>query len=360
MKKLLAVLCIALMGAGFCAAQTPGATFRQEGIASWYGKEFDGRPTASGEIFNSSLYTAAHLILPFGTILTVTNQHNGKKVNVRVNDRGPFVSARIIDLSRAAAEQLDMLVIGTAPVLIEGTVNPGTNNAGVSSDQGQYSAGTNAAAISGGGWSNATSQVVTALPPAPQDTLIIQQYQPPPQPVQPVQQYQSPVQEVQQYQPLPQQIQQVQPVQQYQPPVQGVQQYQPLPQQIQPVQQVQQYQPRQPVPSVQPVENLQPVQIVTVEPAPVEPKPLPEPESISIPALTPNKVYRIQVGSYKVGKNAVEAYEKLKNAGLSPMYEPNGEYFRVVLSRIRSEDVESVARKIGAAGFGQPLFRMEK
>jgi rare lipoprotein A len=342
MKKFLAVLCIALTGAGFCAAQAPGTAFRQEGIASWYGTEFDGRPTASGEIFNSSLYTAAHPLLPFGTILTVTNQQNGRKVNVRVNDRGPFVSARIIDLSRAAAEQLDMLVTGTSPVLIEGTVNPGTNSANVS-DQGQYSAGTNAAAISGGGWSNATSQVVTALPPASQDTLIIQQYQPPAQPVQPA----PPVQQVQQYQP----VQPAQPA----PPVQQVQQYQPV-QPAPPVQQVQQITP----PPVQVVQKLQPVQIITAEPAPVEAKPVPEPKPITIPAVAPNKIYRIQVGSYKVARNAVEAYDKLKNEGLSPVYERNGEYFRVVLSGIRSEDVESVTRKIGAAGFGQPLFRMEK
>jgi rare lipoprotein A len=325
MKKLLALVYIALTAAGFCAAQTPGVAFRQEGVASWYGTEFDGRPTASGEIFNSSLYTAAHPSLPFGTILTVTNQHNGRKVNVRVNDRGPFVSARIIDLSRAAAEQLDMLVTGTAPVLVEGTVNPGTNSVSVS-DQGQYSAGTNAAAISGGGWSNATSQVISALPPAPQDTVIIQQYQLPP--------VQQPVQ------------------QQYQPPVQAPP----------PVQQVQQvYQPVQqpPQPPVQVVQKLQPVQIVAAEPAPV-PKPIPELKPITIPAMKPYKIYRIQVGSYKVARNAVEAYEKLKNAGLSPVYERNGEFFRVVLAGIRSEDVEAVTRKIGAAGFGQPLFRMEK
>ena len=93
--------------------------FRQEGIASWYGKEFDGRPTASGEIFDSAKLTAAHPNLPFGTLLVVTNQHNNKKVTVKVNDRGPFVAARIIDVSRAAAEQLDMIVTGTAPVLVE-------------------------------------------------------------------------------------------------------------------------------------------------------------------------------------------------------------------------------------------------
>jgi rare lipoprotein A len=322
MKKLFAVLYIALTGAGFCAAQTaqaPGAAFRQEGIASWYGTEFDGRPTASGEIFNSTLYTAAHPLLPFGTVLTVTNQHNGRKVNVRVNDRGPFVSARIIDLSRAAAEQLDMLVTGTAPVLIEGIVNPGAGNA-YGAEQGQYSAGTNAAAVSNGGWSNATSQVIATIPPAPQDMLVIQQYQ------------------------SQQQVQQVQPVQQAQP----VQQYQP----VQPVQQI--------PPPVQVVQKLQPIQIITAEPAPVEPKLVPELKPITIPAVTPNKIYRIQVGSYKVARNAVEAYDKLKSTGLSPVYERNGEYFRVVLSGIRSEDVESVTRKIGAAGFGQPLFRLEK
>jgi rare lipoprotein A len=339
MKKLFAVFAIALMGVGFCVAQTvqaPNDTFRQEGIASWYGTEFDGRPTASGEIFNSSLYTAAHPSLPFGTILTVTNRHNGKRVNVRVNDRGPFVSARIIDVSRAAAEQLDMLVTGTAPVLVEGTVNPGTGNS-YGSDQGQYSAGTNAAAISGGGWSNATSQVITAIP-VPQDTVVIQQYQPAQQP-------QAPVQPAQQYQ-----------------PVQQIQQYQP----VAPVPQVQQYQPVQPapppqikqIPLPQPVEPS--IQIITTEAPSVAAKPAPEPKSITIPAVIPNKVYRIQVGSYKVARNAVEAYEKLKNAGLVPVYERNGEYFRVVLSGVRSEDVESVARKIGAAGFGQPLFRMEK
>jgi rare lipoprotein A len=93
--------------------------FQQEGIASWYGAEFDGRPTASGEIFDASQLTAAHPSLPFGTMLVITNRHNDKKVTVRVNDRGPFVAARIIDVSRAAAEQLDMIVTGTAPVLVE-------------------------------------------------------------------------------------------------------------------------------------------------------------------------------------------------------------------------------------------------
>lgn len=118
------ILFIALAAYGFLAAaasfgQDASVPFRQEGIASWYGAEFDGKATASGEIFDSTLLTAAHPTLAFGTTLKVSNTQNGKTATVRVNDRGPFVPARIIDVSRAAAELLDMLTTGTAPVIIE-------------------------------------------------------------------------------------------------------------------------------------------------------------------------------------------------------------------------------------------------
>jgi rare lipoprotein A (peptidoglycan hydrolase) len=99
------------------------SNFRQEGIASWYGAEFAGRATASGEIFDPAQLTAAHAELPFGTYLIVTNTENGKKIAVRVNDRGPFVRSRILDVSRAAAERLDMLAAGTTKVVIEATTN---------------------------------------------------------------------------------------------------------------------------------------------------------------------------------------------------------------------------------------------
>jgi rare lipoprotein A (peptidoglycan hydrolase) len=102
---------------------TTASGFRQEGVASWYGAEFAGRTTASGEIFDPSQLTAAHTELPFGTYLLVTNTDNGKKIVVRVNDRGPFVRSRIIDVSRAAAERLDMLTAGTAKVVIEATTS---------------------------------------------------------------------------------------------------------------------------------------------------------------------------------------------------------------------------------------------
>ena len=91
----------------------------QTGYASWYGGKFQGRKTANGEIFDTYKYTAAHKTLPFDTILKVKNLENGKTVVVRVNDRGPFVKNRILDLSYAAAEDIGMIKSGTAKVKIQ-------------------------------------------------------------------------------------------------------------------------------------------------------------------------------------------------------------------------------------------------
>ncbi len=91
----------------------------QEGLASWYGPEFHGQPTSSREIFNMHDLTAAHLTLPFGTHVMVTNLNNNKSVVVRINDRGPFVSGRIIDLSYAAAKLLGAIGPGVIPVRLE-------------------------------------------------------------------------------------------------------------------------------------------------------------------------------------------------------------------------------------------------
>lgn len=87
------------------------------GVASWYGGYFDKRPTASGRIYDQEAFTAAHRTLPFGTRLKVINLTNGKKVVVTITDRGPFVLGRIIDLSKAAARELDLLQRGTGLVL---------------------------------------------------------------------------------------------------------------------------------------------------------------------------------------------------------------------------------------------------
>jgi rare lipoprotein A len=91
----------------------------QTGLASWYGPDFHGKPTSNKEIYNMYDLTAAHNTLPFGTQVMVTNLDTGKTVVVRINDRGPFVGNRIIDLSFAAARILGMVGPGTAPVKIE-------------------------------------------------------------------------------------------------------------------------------------------------------------------------------------------------------------------------------------------------
>ena len=95
------------------------SAYEEVGIASWYGGKFHGRLTANGETFNTHELTAAHKHLPFNTIVNVTNTSNGKTVQVRINDRGPFIEGRTIDLSYAAAVQLDMIKSGTAPVILE-------------------------------------------------------------------------------------------------------------------------------------------------------------------------------------------------------------------------------------------------
>jgi rare lipoprotein A len=89
-------------------------------MASWYGGDdgFEGKATASGEIYDSSLLTAAHRELPLGTMVEVTNLDNGKSVRVRINDRGPFAKGRILDLSQEAARRLDLIAPGTGRVRI--------------------------------------------------------------------------------------------------------------------------------------------------------------------------------------------------------------------------------------------------
>jgi len=236
--------------------QAQGADiFRQEGIASWYGKEFEGRPTASGEIFDASKLTAAHPTLPFGTMIVVTNQHNNKKVMVRVNDRGPFVSSRIIDVSMAAAEQLDMVVTGTAPVKIESIEKIVV-----------YSQAAETAKLS----ADETPSATTGKPVSSS------------------------------------------------------------------------------VFASQPVVSYPPQQI----------------KIIPTIKIMPNKTYRLQLGSFKVARNAIDTFDRLKNSGLNPAYERyidsnNGEYFRVVIAGIRGTDVQLTTEKLGAAGFSEALIREE-
>jgi rare lipoprotein A len=234
--------------------------FRQEGIASWYGTEFEGHPTASGEVFNPNQLTAAHPTLPFGTILRITNTQNNRQVSVRVNDRGPFVNTRIIDVSRAAAEVLDMLITGTAPVVVETISAPAT-------------AGNSSASAITEPWI-APIPAVPALPPAPA--------------------------------------------------------------------------PAAPIPAAAP-ETATP-QIAPVDPNAAVVKP-------GIPAFGTDKRYRVQVGAYKVTKNAVDTFDRVKGIGLEPSYERYEDYYRVVIGDVRAEDIQTLAGKLGSLGFREVLIR---
>ena len=123
LRSLIVLITVLVLGYGgyVLAAKwmTPANTFVQSGVASWYGREEQGKPTADGETFDRHDFTAASRHIPFNSVVRVTNQDNGRSVQVRINDRGPFVKGRIFDLSEAAANSLDMKKSGTAKVKIE-------------------------------------------------------------------------------------------------------------------------------------------------------------------------------------------------------------------------------------------------
>ncbi len=119
--------CCAMLLAG-CASSTSidsgktrtyATSHELVGQASWYGSKYHGRLTASGERYNMRAYTAAHKTLPFGTIVRVTNTQNNKSVDVKINDRGPFVKGRVIDLSRKSFDKIGDIKGGLVPVRIE-------------------------------------------------------------------------------------------------------------------------------------------------------------------------------------------------------------------------------------------------
>lgn len=98
--------------------------YTEEGVASWYGIPFDGHRTSNGEIYDMHAFTAAHRTLPFGAVVRVTDLDNGRQTEVRINDRGPFVANRVIDLSLSAAQAVGMVGPGTARVRLEVIAGP--------------------------------------------------------------------------------------------------------------------------------------------------------------------------------------------------------------------------------------------
>ena len=122
-RLMFALIVVAVMASGCSSVPTAsspdGGDHEVAGLASWYGEQFHGNQTASGEIYDMHQHTAAHRTLPFGTVVRVRVVENRKSVVVRINDRGPFVSGRVIDLSYAAARDLGMVQAGVAEVELE-------------------------------------------------------------------------------------------------------------------------------------------------------------------------------------------------------------------------------------------------
>ena len=113
------VLCTILMFAILYWNKGDEYNYVEDGLASYYADFFEGRLTADGSIFSQDSLTAAHKKLPFGTKVFVSNITNGKSLTVTINDRGPFIKNRIIDLSRRAADSLDMLEVGVVDIIIK-------------------------------------------------------------------------------------------------------------------------------------------------------------------------------------------------------------------------------------------------
>ncbi len=140
-------------------------SYSETGIASWYGDEFAGRPTASGETFRPNEISAAHRTLPMPSIVRVTNLENGRALVVRVNDRGPFAHGRIIDLSRRAAQLLGFYANGTARVRVE---NLEEESRAVASAAGRHDAGAGQPQAAPAGTVVAEALPGSALPPGAQ------------------------------------------------------------------------------------------------------------------------------------------------------------------------------------------------
>lgn len=119
MRRSVCLLSVCIFTAILSVNTTGQDVYIQYGKASFYGDEFQGRTTANGETYDHDKLTAAHLSLPFGTLVKVTNLTNNKTTTVRINDRGPFVEGRVIDLSKIAAQQLDFIPLGIVDVKVE-------------------------------------------------------------------------------------------------------------------------------------------------------------------------------------------------------------------------------------------------
>jgi rare lipoprotein A len=281
--------------------------YKLEAIASYYGAEFNGRPTSSGEIFNMNDYTAAHKTLPFGTRLELTNLDNGKKVIVRVNDRGPFVATRELDVSKAAGEALGMIATGTARVSIRKLAATDTQPTGPVTGTATGSATAIADAKTD---TPAVATSGTVITPAGSVT-----------PAASV----TPVSAVSSAMPVAPDEKQATPVK-----TGGI--------------------------AVTPPAGSAGTE-AAIAPAPT---PASAQAKVGAPAQTAEKVqWRIQIGSFAREDNATRLVVRLRKDGFNPAFEKSGDITRVVLAGIADTELSVIKTRLGKAGYDGYLVRKE-
>jgi len=308
------------------AAETQ--VLKQEAFASYYGDEFNGRPTSSGELFDMNAFTCAHKTLPFGTMLEVTNLANRKKVIVRVNDRGPFVEEREIDVSKAAAIALDMISSGIAKVSI--LIVDGLDAAAVAAVNAGTAPTTEAteppAPASETAVEPATPVAASSAAPLPEPTLIT--------PAEP--------------KPVVEAATTVTPA-----PAAAATPVAPAtPVAAAPTTAT----PATTAAAATPVAPATPAQVTATPPAPA---PVAAPKPVATVAPISGPTWRIQLGSFLREENATRLVVKLRKAGFDPAFEKSGDMTRVVLAGVPDRDLASVKQKLGNAGFGDYLVKQE-
>ena len=294
-KKWLAAACVVALlcsAAGFAEGQL----YKENALASYYGEAFQGRPTSSGEIFDMYAMTAAHKTLPFGTMLEVTNLENGNSVVVRVNDRGPFVADREIDLSQGAAEKLGMITAGVARVSISILSEPGKETE---------------AAPAGLPENEEVPAVAAAPRPEP---VLRDERRPEPRP-------EPALRDAPRPDPRPE------------PALRDGPRPEPRP---------------EPVLRDGPRPEPRPEPVLRDGP---RPEPRPEPGA---------PMWRIQLGSFAREENALRMVRSLRAAGLDPAYERHEGAVRVVLAGIEDRRLEDVKHTLQEAGFRDYILRRER
>ena len=304
-KKWLAAACVVALlcsAAGFAEGQL----YKENALASYYGEAFQGRPTSSGEIFDMYAMTAAHKTLPFGTMLEVTNLENGNSVVVRVNDRGPFVADREIDLSQGAAEKLGMITAGVARVSISILSEPGKETEAAPAGLPE-------------------NEEVPAVAAAPRPEPVLRDERRP------------------------------------EPALRDGPRPEPRPEPAL-------RDERRPEPRPEPVLRDAPRPEPRPEPALRDgPRPEPRPEPVLRDERRPEPrpepgapVWRIQLGSFAREENALRMVRSLRAAGLDPAYERHEGAVRVVLAGIEDRRLEDVKHTLQEAGFRDYILRRER